>query len=120
MRWMSANISDNTAYYTGTHDNQTTLAWAKNVPEEELRRAMEKAGFSSLEEAPWALTRFVFNSHARIAVVPMQDLLGLDDWATMNRPGTLGSNWRWRMKPGATTPALAQKLAALNAESNRR
>jgi len=29
-----------------------------------------------------------------------QDVLKLDSWARMNTPGTVGNNWRWRMKPG--------------------
>ena len=114
------NFTENTAYYTGTHDNQTTLAWAENAQEEELKKAMELAGFSRKEDAPWALIRFVFGSQARIAVTPMQDVLSLGAWATMNRPGTMGGNWLWRMKPGAATPELAEKLHQLVIESNRR
>ena len=49
----------------------------------------------------------------------MQDVLALGGWATMNRPGTLGGNWLWRMKPGAATKELAEKLKALNKETNR-
>lgn len=116
---LPANIPENTAYYTGTHDNLTALAWAEKASPEELQKAKEVAGFETLEEAPWALIRTVFMSRARIAGVPMQDVLGLGDWATMNRPGTLGGNWLWRMKPGAATTELTRKLKQLNRESNR-
>ena len=63
--------------------------------------------------------RTVFESKARIAMAPMQDVLGLDDWATMNRPGTVGGNWLWRMKAGAATPEIAKKLKKLNKECKR-
>ena len=58
-------------------------------------------------------------SRACIAVVPMQDVLELPAWATMNHPGLMGGNWLWRMKPGAATGELAEKLAALNRQSRR-
>ena len=66
------------------------------------------------------MVRMVMNSKARIAVAPMQDVLGLGARATMNHPGTVGGNWLWRMEPGAATPALAAKLNALNKEAKRK
>ena len=59
-------------------------------------------------------------SRADTAMLPMQDVLSLGGEARMNRPGTIGGNWMWRMLPGAATPALAARLKALNEESDRR
>ena len=117
---LPANIPENTAYYTGTHDNQTTLAWAENAPEEEMKLAMKVVGFDKKEDAVWALIGCVLRSRARIAVVPMQDVLELGADATMNHPGIMGGNWVWRMKPGAATPEIAARLKKLNEEANRR
>lgn len=114
------NIPENTAYYTGTHDNATARAWAESASDEEIAYAAKKIGFTTRGEAPWALIRTVFESRARIAVVPMQDVLELPGWATMNHPGLVSGNWLWRMKPGAATDALAEKLAALTTAANRR
>ncbi len=114
------NIPENTAYYTGTHDNNTVRGWAEAASPEELAFAGKKIGFTAKEEAPWALIRAVFMSKARIAVVPMQDVLALPAEATMNHPGLVGGNWLWRMKPGETTDALAKRLCDLATESNRR
>ncbi|MBR6185813.1 MAG: 4-alpha-glucanotransferase [Clostridia bacterium] len=116
---MPDNIPENTAYYTGTHDNVTALARVKNCSKVELECARKLAGFRTFAQAPWAFVRTVFESRARIAIAPMQDLLGLDDWATMNRPGTVGGNWLWRMLPGAATEALAKKLNKLNKDCKR-
>ena len=113
------NIPENTAYYTGTHDNVTALSRVKSATKAELSSAKEIAGFEKLKDAPWAFIRTVFESKARIAMAPMQDVLGLDDWATMNRPGTVGGNWLWRMKAGAATPEIAKKLKKLNKECKR-
>ncbi|MBQ9264459.1 MAG: 4-alpha-glucanotransferase [Clostridia bacterium] len=113
------NIPENTAYYTGTHDNVTALARIETCSDVELDAAKRIAGFENKDDAPWAMIRTVFASRARIAVAPMQDVLSLGDWATMNRPGTVGGNWLWRMKPGAATKELARKLKQLNEETNR-
>ena len=117
---LPANVTENTAYYTGTHDNHTARAWADMASEEELTRAQKVIGFKSIDDIPWALIETVFRSKARIAMAPMQDILGLGEEATMNHPGTVGGNWLWRMAPGAATPALAARLNALNRESDRR
>jgi 4-alpha-glucanotransferase len=55
----------------------------------------------------------VLASVADTAIVPAQDLLGLDSDARMNRPGTLSGNWRWRLLPGQLTRETAQKLAVM-------
>ena len=38
-----------------------------------------------------------FSSVGEIAIVPMQDVLGLDNSARMNTPGSMDNNWTWRM-----------------------
>ena len=42
------------------------------------------------------MIRELYKSQAGLAIVPMQDILGLDDRARMNIPSTLGGNWKWR------------------------
>ena len=49
----------------------------------------------------------------------MQDLLGLGTDARMNLPGTVGGNWRWRMKPGDASPELARKMLDWNRQAER-
>jgi 4-alpha-glucanotransferase len=56
---------------------------------------------------------------AEIAIVPLQDVLGLGSEARMNLPGTLSGNWKWRYKPGALTKNLAERLAKLAALFDR-
>ena len=58
----------------------------------------------------WTLIPAVESSVAQIAIVPMQDILGLGSEARMNTPATAEHNWRWRMKAGAFTPALTAQL----------
>jgi 4-alpha-glucanotransferase len=61
----------------------------------------------------WSLIRLVLMSPADTAIIPLQDLLGLDSRARMNTPGTHTHNWEWRVGPGALRPALAARLRAL-------
>jgi 4-alpha-glucanotransferase len=61
------------------------------------------------------MIRLALSSVAEIAVVPMQDVLGLDSRARMNVPGRSEGNWGWRMTPGATTRRITNRLADLTA-----
>ena len=45
-----------------------------------------------------------------MAIVPMQDLLGLDSKARINIPSTTGGNWQWRATPEQIDNKLAKKL----------
>ncbi len=114
-----ANYVPNIVLYTGTHDNNTVLGWARQASPEALDFARRTLGFTEPEEAPEAFVRCVIQSVADLAVVPMQDLLGLGEEARMNTPGTVGGNWVWRMKPGADSDELAARLHRLNAEAGR-
>ena len=48
-----------------------------------------------------------------MAIIPMQDLLALDERARMNTPGTVGINWRWSLKKDYLLELDPKKLKAL-------
>ena len=54
-----------------------------------------------------------YGSVASVVIFQAQDVLKLDNWARMNTPGTVGSNWRWRMRPGELNQGHADHLAWL-------
>ena len=54
-----------------------------------------------------------------IAIVPMQDLLGLGKEARMNTPSVLGNNWTWRVTEDAFTKELAEKLKTMSVKCGR-
>lgn len=81
--------------YTGTHDNPTALGWFQALDAEQRARVMAYLG-TPAEPMPRALVRSAMASVSRLAVVPMQDVMGLDDASRMNTPGTTEGNWRWR------------------------
>ncbi len=103
----------NSVVYTGTHDNSTFKGWYYSA--DKASRAMAKRYLKPLlfENISMAGIRAVYRSRAHYAIVPMQDILGLDDRARMNIPSTLGGNWIWRMLPGKNTARLASKLKDL-------
>jgi 4-alpha-glucanotransferase len=69
-----------------------------------------------LDDQPvnWVLIRAVLASVAKIAIVPLQDILGLGSEARMNLPGTVSGNWKWRFRPNALTKDLSERLRSLN------
>jgi 4-alpha-glucanotransferase len=67
----------------------------------------------SQESMPWPMIRAALASHADLAVVPMQDLMGLDGEHRMNRPGVPTGNWRWRFQWDQLDAQLAQRIKHL-------
>lgn len=92
--------------YTGTHDNDTAVGWWSS-----LTRAQRAAtGIGPGEPPNWGLIKLAFSSRARVAILPLQDVLGLGSEARMNVPGRAVGNWSWRLQPGQLTPELAGRL----------
>jgi len=104
--------------YTGTHDNDTTPGWWKSAGREEKQHAMEYFGPAE-DGMHWAFIRGAFSSVAAMAIVPLQDLLGLNSDARMNTPSRSDGNWGWRFSPGTLTGELADKIAGLCTVSDR-
>ncbi|MEW6325236.1 MAG: 4-alpha-glucanotransferase [Nitrospirota bacterium] len=106
------NFTRNCVVYTGTHDNNTIRGWwQKEMQPEELRRLCAYLGRDVTEASiHWEMIRLAFMSVADLAVIPMQDLLGLGEEARMNRPSIANGNWEWRLAPRQLTPALTAKL----------
>ena len=88
--------------YTGTHDNDTVMGWWRTAPEREREHALQYLGLHhSHEPLHWAIVRTALASVADLAVIPLQDVLGLGSEARMNTPGTVGPhNWSWRVSEG--------------------
>ena len=114
------NYGKNSVAYTGTHDNDTIMGWVGSASEKALAMAMKTLGFKTKDEAPDAFIRSLFQLPCDTVIVPMQDILHLDNNSRMNYPGSIGGNWGWRMKPGSLTLELSMKYNQLNAETNRR
>jgi 4-alpha-glucanotransferase len=106
------NHVEDRVVYTGTHDHDTARGWYESLDARERMLADEAFAVRGLREPEpwWSLIRLAFASPARVAIIQAQDVLGLGSRARMNRPGRIGTSWRWRMEEGAFTPALAGRL----------
>ena len=117
--YLPHRLTPDRVVYTGTHDNDTTLGWWNSkATEYEKRSALAYLGCCE-DGINWAMIRAAQSSPASLAVVPLQDVLGLGSEARLNTPSTHAGNYHWRYQPGSLKPELAQKLAAL-AEVNDR
>jgi 4-alpha-glucanotransferase len=102
----------NSVVYTGTHDNDTSAGWFTSL--DRATRQRVEAYLGTDLGMPQALIRAACASVAALAVVPLQDLLGLDSAARLNTPGTAHGNWSWKLPQAALTDDLAQHCWALN------
>ncbi|HVN43961.1 MAG TPA: 4-alpha-glucanotransferase [Steroidobacteraceae bacterium] len=99
--------------YTGTHDNDTTLGWYGAL-DATTRARVDLYLRLTPGAMPEALIRAALGSVGELAVIPLQDLLGLGSEARINTPGTTQRNWLWRVPAGALTAELAGRYAQLN------
>ncbi len=99
--------------YTGTHDNDTTLGWYLSLDSETLQRVN-----FFLRVTPGRCPRRWFARRSapvgRLAIVPMQDVLGLGSEARLNTPGTAVGNWSWKLPGDALNGDLARHFSLLN------
>lgn len=111
--YLPHNYERNCVVYTGTHDNETTPGWIRNCSPRVREFLQEYLNCTEEEEMTWELIRLAVSSVADTAIIPMQDYLGLGNEARINTPSTLGDNWKWRMKKGAATDELAERIYKL-------
>jgi 4-alpha-glucanotransferase len=95
--------------YTGTHDNDTTLGWYGSL-DDAAREKVQAHLPEDPSEMPWTLIRTALQSNSVLAIIPMQDLLGLGNDARMNMPGTSAGNWSWRFSWDQVSTGLAGRM----------
>jgi len=103
--------------YTGTHDNNTTAGWFRGA-NGDGSRALRYLGCDARDVSA-AMVALAWESPAKLAIAPVQDLLGLGARARMNVPGTVGDNWRWRLRRGQLDADHARRLHALTEAADR-
>jgi len=111
------NYNSNMVVYTGTHDNSTVVGYLKSGGKAVHDMAKNYVSPRLFEGIHWACIRSLYASCANIVLIPMQDVLGLND-KRFNTPGTIKSgangNWVWRMKSGAFKKSTVKKLKELS------
>lgn len=108
--YLPHNYESHSVVYTGTHDNDTIMGWMNTAPKDSVKFAKKYLNLTRKEGYNWGMMRGAWASVSDLAIVPMQDVLGLGSKARMNTPSTLGCNWKWRAKKGDITLRLAKKV----------
>lgn len=108
--YLPHTYTEHCVVYTGTHDNDTLLGWMKTAPKQSVKFAKEYLNLTKEEGYHWGMMRGAWSSVGEVAIVPMQDILGLGSEARMNTPSTLGGNWQWRAAQGQMTGKLAKRV----------
>jgi 4-alpha-glucanotransferase len=111
----------NRIVYTGTHDHDTARGWYEQLAANIRARVDAELHTRCIDDAEpwWRLIRLAHASPAFLAMVQVQDILGLGSSARMNNPARSSGNWRWRLSAGALTPSLAERLRAVTADAAR-
>lgn len=108
--YLPHNYSRNSVVYTGTHDNDTIMGWIKKSNKKNVEYAQKYGNLSKNEGYNWGFIRLCYSSISKIAIIPMQDFLGLDSSARMNVPSTVGKNWTWRAIDEDFSQNLSRKI----------
>lgn len=118
------NYQPNSVAYFGNHDNNTAMGWL----EQQSKVATPKIDDASrpllaqamrASEPHWAFNELVFKSGSHLAVLQVQDILGLGARDRMNVPGTASGNWLWRFLWEDFRPEYWQRLRDLTQASGR-
>ncbi|MEO1580512.1 MAG: 4-alpha-glucanotransferase [Pseudomonadota bacterium] len=113
--------------YTGTHDNDTSVGWFLGGPGDmrsatEIREhqvlTLERTG-GTAADVHWGLVRMAFGSEACMAIIPMQDFLGLGSDARLNTPGKPADNWQWRLRAGQFDSQMITRIRQAVIEADR-
>lgn len=106
------NFEKNFIVYTGTHDNNTTRGWFRKELTNKDRKQLENYTGTAVTDKNIhkVLSRMAYASVARTAILPLQDVLGLDEKTRMNTPASTEKTWMWRLLPEQLTPQEEQQL----------
>ena len=112
------NYEADAVAYTGTHDNDTTVAWFTALAPQTQRYVLSCLENSN-EPMPAPMIKTLLRSAASLVIFPMQDILGLGEGHRMNTPGTSSGNWNWRLGWDWLSAESAELFRGLNAETQR-
>ncbi len=106
----------NLLLYTGTHDNQTLLGWYNALTVEGKKNLITQFG----DDPITGIIQSMFESVASSAIIPVWDILGLDDSARFNTPGTVNDiNWSWKLTELETLSNETETIKQILKQTNR-
>lgn len=120
-------IPQNRICYTGTHDNDTTLGWFRGGDGDrrsgdEIRAGQEKVlqqTGGDEQTVSIDIIEMALSTRCKIAIAPLQDILGLGSDSRLNTPGTSSDNWRWRVRRDQLSNTHCDTIATMVQNSGR-
>jgi 4-alpha-glucanotransferase len=124
--YLPANIGQNSICYTGTHDNDTVVGYINNLSpwqvwrlKKQLHEILLEQGIDYPMVTPEHLAEGMvitaLSTKSELAIIPIQDLLLLDNDSRMNTPSTSEGNWQFRLTelPSRSRAAFLRKYSTL-------
>lgn len=111
--YLPHKYNKNSIAYVGTHDNDTVVGWYENINIDDKNycdKYFKKLNLIRSQEINWKFIEAAWSSNSVVSIVQMQDLIGLDNLARMNKPATNNGNWSWRLEKKFLTQELSQRL----------
>ena len=94
------NEAENVLVFPGNHDCQTIYGWYKTLNDEYKERLKEFLRRNECYDinVNIGIMQYCMKCKAKIAIITVQDILGLDDSARINIPGVdIKENWSWKL-----------------------
>ncbi len=110
--YLPHNYIENSVAYTGTHDNETITGWFQSITGQERQMARDYLcdHLTPDEEIYRPFIALIMRSRAKACIIPLQDYLGDDNRSRINKPSTVGTNWRWRVTEKQLSAKLQEEI----------
>jgi 4-alpha-glucanotransferase len=110
----------NCVVYTSSHDSDCTATWITEFEGDNKARFKRECPRIKGQSRVCDVIELAFASKANLAIVPMQDYLGLkNEEGRMNTPSTASGNWTWRISPRYNTAKMRDKMLELAKKTKR-
>ena len=113
--YLPHTYNKNCVVYTGTHDNDTVRGWYDSISSNDKKymKVYLNKGNDLKKTVHWDMIKATLGTVADLAIIPIQDYLGLGSEARINIPSTLGINWKWRLSKDDLSDELLDKIGML-------
>ena len=93
------NVIENIMVLPGNHDSHTIYSWSKQSDNENKLKEFLRKNNCSYNDINAGIIEYCFKCKSKIVMATVQDIIGLDDSARINVPGTDNSkNWTWKLE----------------------
>ena len=111
--YLPHNYVENTIVYPGTHDNVPLCGWIKTLSDAQINQIFDYFNIDDVTQIPNEIINAALSSIAKLAIIPLQDYLHLDETSRINTPSTVGCNWKWRVHQDYLTKETAERINKL-------